>query len=582
MSRAATEAPLMRHGTRYPSLGPFLEELERRVGRLTQEELREALLRHAESLRPAEREYFVDIFQRSPGRRTGNRVDDPLVADIDAFVERLRSEAYADGYGWDPDLHGERVFGDESWVWEMDDLFAGAASAFLDGDWSLAAEAYGRLLHAFLLEEEGNAFPGALTATESVETDVGEALARYLRALCESSSPPERAGRLASAVEGLWHLDRDVSLARVSTARREPLGDLQAFLPDWIERLEAVGYSDWGFGPVASRLLAEATELHGGTEALGELARRRVGVDPEVCLRWVDALIAKKDAGAEASCTEALVLLQAGAGRAAEIRSLVAERLASLGETAGDRDGVLAARAQAWRSSATLSRLVRLVEAARACGREDEILQAEAESVQATRGGRRTGSARRSAANAMLSCAVLLLCGRVDAAISRVRRAEPLGWQQSMHPGSVVVPFLLAAAGQPEAVRRTRAWGLLRARAAGSVTFGGAEDAFPRDEVFALADLLAESVERRPPSSEDRRRWLEAARKEVERRTAAVLQAKHRGAYERVARLVAACSEAIGYLEGVRLSEAFLGAVRERYSRYPAFKRELERALGTP
>jgi hypothetical protein len=86
----------------------------------------------------------------------------------------------------------------------------------------------------------------------------------------------------------------------------------------------------------------------------------------------------------------------------------------------------------------------------------------------------------------------------------------------------------------------------------------------------------------RPPSSEDRGRWLEAARKQVERRTAAVLQAQHRGAYERVARLVAACSEAIGYVEGVGRSEDFLGAVRERYSRYSAFKRELERALRTP
>lgn len=565
------------HGAKYRSLGPFLEELEQRLGKLTVEELREALVRRAEGLRPAQREDFLDIF-RSRGRQATSRADDPLLADIDAFVQRLRSEAYAEGYGWDPDLHDERVYGDESWAWEMDDLFAGAADAFLEGEYRLAAEAYGRLLHAFLLEEEGNAFPGALTAPESVETDVPEAFARYLRAIYESASPQECADRFTSALEVLWRLDPEFSLARMSATRRDPASDLPDFLPHWIKGLEACPHSDWGLGPVVGRLLAEATELHGGLDALGELARSRAAVEPKACLRWVDALIAQEDARAEASCTEALEMLRAGRGRAPEICSLVAERLASLRGTAGDQDGVLAAWVLAWRSSPTTARLVGLVEAARACGREDETLQAEADALEARGHGQK---AHPAGSNAGLACATLLLAGRVEAVVRRTRRAEPLGWHDSLHPAPVVIPFLLAAAGKPEDVRRTRAWRLLRG-VAERVGFYDHEDGSIQGAATSLADLLAGSLEHRPPPShEERQRWLEAARKQVQRRAAAVLQAKHRDAYERVALLVAACSEAIGLFDGERSGESFLREIRERYSRYPAFKRELERALGS-
>lgn len=135
---------------------------------------------------PRERPPFLAIFEdleqeRDP--RIPRWAQSSLLAEIDAFVARLSSGAYFADWGWDDDLHDERAFGDESWVEEMDELFASASDVFLDGDMQLAREALGRLLKAFDLDEEGATFCGSESPEATVSTDVGEAKLRCLRAV---------------------------------------------------------------------------------------------------------------------------------------------------------------------------------------------------------------------------------------------------------------------------------------------------------------------------------------------------------------------------------------------------------------
>ena len=167
----------MRQGT--SGLASFLDALEARLGELTPEQVNALLLAHAEQLTPREREPFLAIFveaefdRRSGDALAGGREPDPLLAEIDAFVERLRAGSYVDGWGWDPEIYEERAFGDESWAEEMDDLFAAANAAFLDGDLQLAREGLGRLLGAFDLEGEAQAFCGPDSPQRMVSVDVG-------------------------------------------------------------------------------------------------------------------------------------------------------------------------------------------------------------------------------------------------------------------------------------------------------------------------------------------------------------------------------------------------------------------------
>jgi hypothetical protein len=127
-------------------LGPFLDELESRLRALGAEEIRAALLAHAEGLPARERASFQEIFasgeQPSENGETGQTATaavapaeaaDVLLAEIETFVKRLEAGAYVEGWGWDEDLHEERSFGDESWVDEMNDLLTtsrGTASVY--------------------------------------------------------------------------------------------------------------------------------------------------------------------------------------------------------------------------------------------------------------------------------------------------------------------------------------------------------------------------------------------------------------------------------------------------------------------
>lgn len=158
----------------------------------------------------------------------------------------------------------------------MDDLFAAANAVFLEGDMQLAREALGRLLAAFDLEGEAEAFCGPDSAQRMVSVDVGEAKARYLRATYETASPSERPTALLDAIARLRFVGEDASLAAIGEAKRAELPDLDAFLPVWIAHLHSVE-ADAQRGSARSRelprLLSEAAEWHGGADGLGELAR---------------------------------------------------------------------------------------------------------------------------------------------------------------------------------------------------------------------------------------------------------------------------------------------------------------------
>jgi len=598
-------------------LGPFLRALEARLQALQPEAIRSALLFHAERLSARDREAFLAIFPEAiSGRRPGKPQalgsepsGDLLLADIDRFVEAIRRGTYYGGWGWDDDVDDERAYGDESWVGEMDDLLAAAGGAFLDGDLNLAREAYGRLLHAFLLEGDGEVFSGPRPAGEMVETDLSEAKARYLRTLYQTTAPRERPERLLEEFKALGYVGNRIRLQALVEASPEPLSDLEVFLPAWMERLRSELAAAGPFGSEARALLSEAVELHGGPEGLRDLARD-LGIDhPELFEDWIGALIrAGRRPEAIDSAREALAMPPShGAARAR-----LCETIARVAGEGGDEVLTLEARRQAWRAAPSRDRLLGLVAAARAVGGQEDVVAEEADLAQASL---RAGKAKRGFAGSIRqACDVLLLAGRVEPALKVAKRANPLGWSGGGHPGPVVVPWLMVAggvggvpdkslllsdvfdaintAGWMDAHGSLHDWlsieipqadgdaagGSAAGRASGSRALGSAQA-----EPLLLSSLLGERLARESFSEAARRRFLAEARKLVERRTAAVVEGTHRGAYDRVALLVAACGEALEMAEGGGKGAAFVAEVRARYPRHTAFRSELDRATrGSP
>jgi len=252
-------------GDAQPSLQRFLSTLQERLADMTADELQARLVEHARSLPSGERSAFLGIFTaKTPARTrrrtpTSRRASAPsLLSDIDRFVQQVSSGQYFLGYGWDDEIHDERSFGDESWTLEMDALFAAAQQVFLDEDLELARTAYQRLLGAFKLDEEVGYFCGPTGAVEMVSTDVSEAEARYLRAVYETTPPPERASVLVEEWFDLPHY-RPPTLRDIREALQSDLPALREFLPQWIACLQTI---DDRHQPHVRRLLDEARAAH--------------------------------------------------------------------------------------------------------------------------------------------------------------------------------------------------------------------------------------------------------------------------------------------------------------------------------
>jgi hypothetical protein len=573
-------------------LGPFLDTLEQRLDALSAEQLRAILVGHASRLPSGERADFLALFeppQTDDGLAggSGDAGDATLVADVDAFVADIAAGVYVEGWGYDPDYRDHRAFGDETWTFEFDHLLERAGLALLTGDAATAREAYRRLFAAMEGEYDEGGFPGAGTPQELASTDMGEAKHRYLRAVWDSEPTATRAAALLAAMEDTAYLGDIPALAALEATRREPLADLDRVLPDLIARLAAVP-AGYGFGTQARRLLAEATERHGGIDGLADLARTPSEQQPAAYRDWIDALVrARRLADARQAATEALDQLHLDGPVAAAI----AERQALLTAAGGDDTGVLATRQAAWRADPTLDRLLALVDVATALDHLDPVLAEEAD-----RAGGEQLLRRRD-----LAAGLLLLAGRVDDAIRLVDATDDSGWDSGRHPAPVVVAFLLTGASD---AARHQEWGdslllelldrpnntgwrydrlrpddgleALRTTLTGGVAPAAIDRyrAIPPDDRL-LSTLLTDSLERHPPSPAARQRWLSTGRRLVDVRIDEVVGDQHRAAYARVAHLAAACAEAVALATGPDDAGAYLDGMHARYPRHSLFRREL-------
>ncbi|MBI4574518.1 MAG: hypothetical protein HY713_14670, partial [candidate division NC10 bacterium] len=92
-----------------------------------------------------------------------------------------------------------------------------------------------------------------------------------------------------------------------------------------------------------------------------------------------------------------------------------------------------------------------------------------------------------------------------------------------------------------------------------------------------LTPFLRTQLQQRPPDPERHERFLKVAWNITKRRVKAILEKKHRRAYERAATLVAAVAEARIVAGDPQQGQSLLEDIRGQYSRYSAFTRELDR-----
>lgn len=570
-----------------PALGEFLTALQGRLGPLSREDLVAVLGKHAERLPARERQAFLDIF-RDPTLAPPDplkSVGVELEARIESFAARVAAGEYAedegyrwDGYGWEEE--------ETAWAPDADALFAEVGEVFVGGDLAAARAAYERLLAPFGLANDDG---WSLELWQLESTDVPETLARYVRCVFETTPTAQRVQAVYQVFRDLAGV-RALSLAEVSTTRVDPLPDLGAFVPGWIDAL--VAENDVLLLRDRVRLLVEAANLRGGVDALADVAGRPGPHQGGVGLAWIDSLT-ERGRLVEARAAAELTLDLPGADGAHRARA--ADRLADLHARAGDTGEAVAARRRAWSLQPTRARLLALAGTSRDAGVLLETLAAEADALApAGRAGRDR-----------LGCELLLLAGRLDEAVAALTGSPPLGWHRADHPGPVVLPFLWAAAMgtvppagsghlgrlyagidvDPAALPEFAGWpgwdgmpGVMpdpgRLPAVGP-------SAGPSATGPLLTGLLADAIGRLSPDPGTREQWLVIAGGVADARIDAIVSGKHRGAYACAASLAYAHAEALAGVGRTAHARDYLVAVRARFPRHTAFRGEFDAAATT-
>jgi hypothetical protein len=584
------------------SLQRFDRELRARLEKLTPDEIRAAVRRHGAALPGRDRVAFLEVFAGLPDPDSTPAAatpasDENLLADIDAFVERLSSGHYYQGWGWDDDLRDDRAWGDESWAAEMDALFTAVHRVFLGGDLRRARAGYEKLLTAFGLEEDGvGVFCGPVRPTEMVATDLTEASARYLRCMYQTAEVDVRVNDLAQAwLHDLPYRAEPAGLAPIREALPQDLPDFAAFLPEWLSWLRDMMAASPAVDLRLRRLLTEAALLHGGVDELGDVARSVGTGQPEMYVEWIDALRrAGRPRDAAAACREALSCLPVQG----PVQAAIAERLGRLAAVyEDDPAAVLDAWQQAWRAWPSSERLRAVYVAAQAAGDPDATMARVA--TEASAWGKNPIDH-----DDCLRTEMLLLAGQIDDAAALLNDASKTG----RNPAQVVLPYLLAAGSG--AVHRPE-WPetcLARLLAeAGSDSFGWSAGPMIRirhadgrgwdfdddpdidntngngtgkavtDQLPPLGVILRDLIDRRAATAQQRSRWLAAARGAVDRHLKTVVGGQQRGCYDRAAQLAVACGEALAIADPDGSAD-YLEAVRAKYPRHIAFRRELDTA----
>jgi len=544
-------------------LGPFLKEVGKRIDGLSKEELKAILLMKAKNLKPTERGSFLAGL--SPEKKTEVVVEEgTLLTDIDDFVKRIEDGKYSHGWGWDDEIHDEREWGDESWVDEMDELFDRTDDVFLSGNMEFACHAYGKLLKAFHMGEETGHFPGQLSSTEMVKTDLDETRTRYLRALYETIHKKERAKVIFKEIDDLRYIgDSDFDLKTIEDAIPAKPEGWGQFLEDMkgilLESVLAQNMRASGYVKNLDMLCSIIFELE-GLGGLSMLAKEHGNKLHKVYLVWISKLQeAGKDREAVEAYQQSLEVIPLQTRIRAEISDLAAQSAGKI--NAGNL--VFEMHKEAFFSSPNIKRLLSLRESAMELGR----LNVMEEVVDFL--GKYQGKHSFINNPDELLVQAYILTKDYEKMWDVATKGEPLGWSGANSSQAVAVSFLLISSVRGMALKSNSA---IKKIWIGNEIYEDEQN--KRFEEVVEKDILSKDI-----SEEERIRHIKWANSAIEKRVDAIVSNKYRGSYDKAALLLVGCVEALNLLGRSTEAQAFFDKIRSRYNRYSAFQQEIKKLL---
>lgn len=544
-------------------LGPFLKEVEKRIDGLSKEEIKAILLMKAKNLKPAEREFFLAGL--TPREKAEVVIDDDtLLSEIDDFVKRIEGGEYSTGWGWDDEIHDEREWGDESWAEDMDELFDRAGELFLSGDMKLASLAYGKLLKAFHMGEETGHFPGQLSSTEMVETDLDEARTRYLRALYETTHKKERAKVIFEEINDIRYIgSSDFDLKTIEDALTTKPEDWRQFLEDMkgilLESVLAQNMRVLGYVKNLDMLCSIIFELE-GLGGLSRLAKEHGNKLHKVYLVWISKL---QEAGKDREAVEAYQQSLNVIPPQTHIRAEISDLAALSAKNIKDENVLFEMHKEAFFSSPDIGRLLSLRESAMSSG-QLKVMEDVVSFLEEHQGKHSFISNPEE-----LLVQAYILIENYEKMWDVTSKGEPLGWSGSNSSQAVAVPFLMVSSVRGIPLKSDsvviKVW---RGKE------GYEDEQSKRFKAVVEKDILGKDI-----SGEERIKQIKWATSVVEKRVDAIVSNKYRGSYDKAALLLVGCVEALNLLDRSIEAQTFFEKIRLRYNRHSAFQQEIKKLL---
>lgn len=568
------------------SLKAFWDAVERRLSVCSVNELRSILRAMAWETPPLERQVFLQKLERSEDVVLAAQQaiqQEGLLADIDDLAREIESamgnaDAWEEQYQWGEHYDEEDSLGPyEEFVQPLAELFDRVEAAFDYGDLSLARTAYRKLFEVLNTEDD---YGRGVRASDLTGVDIGEAGARYLRAVYETEPAGSRPQSLFTQMQQVrsWLMRSRPMLDDLIQISPRPLPDRETFLPDWITFLRAQSGAD------ADAWLREAVWLSQGTQGLEALARTEGPARPRAYLDWFTALAEEGKYGEIlAAAQKALQTLAPGL----PIRAAIADHLCSAAARLSDTEALRAGRWEAFLVQPTLPRLLDLWDVGTTGEERTALMQRAVQHVQeylahppdcqAVAWPRDDGLESPVWIDSSVLAHAYLLAGDFDA-VQQLAAGQPvLGWSsRSSVQGLAVAAFLALLSGKvpgalPTNLAQIWQWGLENSA---GYRLGGEAPAHRRLEAAYAERLPGAAV-----TADRQQEFLPWCLDVAQRRVNAIVSNQNRGSYDKAAILTAACAEALRARGDKGAADAFVNEIRNRFPHHRAFQAELKTAL---
>jgi hypothetical protein len=583
---------MARHMDQNLSIKQYSERLDARLKEMSMAELRDWVRRAAAEVPSDARPAFLESLAPKEHQSDAPKMAAGLTAEIAILRRRLEKAMKEEPewrHGYDDDPQEFDVL-----LPDLRLLFSRARAAFARANFTAAVEAYRGLFELSALEDEYGRSLGLPS-----EMDVREERARYLRAVVETTSQ-DRARNLMQAWGGLMGRE-EVALTDIFEIAPDSLGGRDELLDDLIKLLEKQA------GDECDAWLRQASLLRQGAPGLGALARREGKRRPYA---WVDWVASVASAGDHRRTSEAVAAALKNLPERLSLRAAVAEHGFKAAMKLKDAPAAFAARWEGFLAARSAHSLLDLWDAAPAGkSRRGWMQKATDESLrklpksESDLDGRFMPATRLSPvtdewpfdpddgktvfgqseavfyheADARVTVLARLLAGDWNNAWQSAKSEPVLGWSSFSSAQEFVVPAFFArmAAVQGKLLPPAIEALFQGALAATDDRFVDPDPDFPRRLRQALTDSMS-SWEVNPATAA-------AVIQVALRRVDAIVDAKHRGAYERAAHLAIAAAEVLDRRGNAQESRKLLQQVVERHRRKHAFVGEVRRkqeALG--